>query len=129
MSLTLQQILDAQDVGTLEVPVPEWGGSVHVRQISALEGLRLTGQFRALQGTETEIAEQRLVIALATYLSDEQGKPLATPEQAKALLIKSQKVVERVVTAGSNLNGENDAARADIAKNSTPSRADSLPTA
>ena len=128
MSLSLQEILAAQDVGTKEVPIPEWNGSVHVRQLSALEGIRLGAQFKALTGTDVEIAEQRLVIALATYLSDDKGKPLATREEALQLLSKSQKVVERIVTEGSNFNGSNEAEETAIAKNSTPSRADSSPS-
>lgn len=128
MSLTLQQILDAQDVATKEVATPEWGGSVHVRQLSALEGIRLSAQFKALTGTDTEISEQRLVIALATYLSAADGKPLATQEEAVKLLAKAHKVVERIVTAGSDFNGANDAEEQAIAKNSMPSRAGSSPS-
>lgn len=128
MSLSLQEIFAAPDVATKEVQIPEWNGSVHVRQLSALEGIRLGAQFKALTGTDAEIAEQRLVIALATYLSDPEGKPLASQAEALKLLSKSQQVVERIVTAGSDFNGSNQTEEDAIAKNSTPSRADSSPS-
>lgn len=131
MSLSLQEIFAARDVATKEVPVPEWGGSgtVHVRQLSGSEGIQLSARIKDLAGTQAEIGVQRVVIALAVYLSDSAGNKLATEEEAgKLVAVKSLDVLMRIVSAGNDFNGESKDAAEAIAKNSTPSPADSSPS-
>jgi len=34
MALTREQILNKVDIGTKEIKVPEWGGSIYIRQLT-----------------------------------------------------------------------------------------------
>jgi hypothetical protein len=128
MSLTIEQILEAKEDKVAEVPVPEWGGTVFVRQLSGLESVNLAGSLRNIEGDETAIARERLVGALAAYLCDANGASLATMDQARVIAGKSALAVNRIVMAGHKLNALDEQAIDTSAKNSEPSRADISPT-
>lgn len=103
-TLTAEQILSANDVKLELVEVPEWGGAVYVRQMSA----RAREEFDALllgdgDGEELDTKNVRArVIALAAC--DETGKPLFTLNQAEALAEKSNDAIDRVYDKAAALN-------------------------
>jgi hypothetical protein len=127
VSLTIEQILAAQDAKVQEVPVPEWGGSVFVRRLSANAAVALYLSLREIKGTDLEVARARLVASLQAFLSDAQGNPLANAEQAAALAEKAAEPVNRIVTAGHRINATDDREIETLAKNSVPSLAASSP--
>jgi hypothetical protein len=128
--LTIEQILAAKDCPTEKVSVPEWGGDVYVRRLSANDAIDHVVGLRAITGgTDAEVAKARLAASLAAFLCDESGKPLCTLEQARALADKSAQPVNRVVTAGHRLNATDDAEVQQIAKNSAPSLDATSPSA
>lgn len=102
--LSAEDILKANDIKVEAVEVPEWGGTVHVRQFSAA----VRDQFDALLSGNGENDEPDLtnvrgrVLALA--VCDPDGKPLFTLEQAEALGAKSDAAIARVYDAAAKLN-------------------------
>jgi hypothetical protein len=125
VSLTIEQILAAKDAKVEEVPVPEWGGAVFVRRLSANAAIEFYLSLRGIQGTEAEIGKARLVASLAAFLCDADARPIATLEQAKIIAEKSAGVVDRIVTRGHRINATDDREIDARAKNSEPSPADS----
>lgn len=117
MSLSIDEILAADDLKPAEINVPQWGGTVFVRKLSALEAIRLSGELRKIDGDTSQSTQERLVVALATYLSNEQGQPLATIEQARAIAAKSAMAVNLIVEAGHRLNSVDTPAAENAAKN------------
>lgn len=101
--LSAEDILNAKDVKVEAVEVPEWGGSVYVREFSAA----VRDQFDALlsdgDADEPDLTNVRArVIALTAC--DAGGKLLFTIEQAEALGAKSNGAVSRVYDAAAKLN-------------------------
>lgn len=127
MSLTIEQILAVNDTTPIEVPVPEWSGSVYVRRLSASEALRLSQAIRAIRGDDAH--QERMVTALAAYLCDAHGGALATIEQARLIAEKSAAAVNRIAAAGHVANAIDTASAEAASKNSEPSRSASSPTA
>lgn len=110
MSLTRDQILDAADLATKTVPVPEWGpgDEVHVRTLSGLdaEGLKdiekggnFLGQFAAM------------------VLCDADGLRLFTDDEALMLGGKNNDVLRRICEAAQELNGMTEKAHEETGKN------------
>lgn len=52
--LTLEQIRDARDLNEELVPVPEWGGEVRVRGMSAADGVGIFAKIKAGGEVDTE---------------------------------------------------------------------------
>ena len=108
MSLSLEALLAAAKHEPQEVVLPELGGSVWVRALSAVEGLAMAAQFRSLgPGTDAHLALDRAAISLVTYLCDETGTALASSleEGRKLMATLRLSTVNRIVDAGQKLNG------------------------
>ncbi len=97
-ALTRDAILAAQDLVTGAVEVPEWGGTVYVRTLSAGESLAL----------QEAVAEKRglapVVEFVAAVTVDENGRRLFTADDVEALKAKSVSALMRVFDAGARLN-------------------------
>ena len=100
-ALTAEQILAADDAGLLEVPVPEWGGSVYVRVMSV--GERDSYERMWIGKRETGVENFRTEY-LARVLCDEKGKLLFTRQQTDALAAKSGAVMGRLFDAAMKHN-------------------------
>lgn len=101
MALTAEQILAADDAGLLEVPVPEWGGSVYVRVMSV--GERDSYERMWIGKRETGVDNFRTEY-LARVLCDEKGKLLFTRDQMDKLAAKSGAVMGRLFDAAMKHN-------------------------
>lgn len=94
MSLTKDQILAADDLGLLEVPVKEWGGSVFLRVMSvserdAYENDWVQNKHKGVENFRTKFLQK--------VICDEKGELLfTTPEEISALGKKSAKVMSRI---------------------------------
>ena len=102
MSLTRDAILSASDLPMEEVQVPEWGGSVFVRALTASEAdanlaAQLASGKRDLSTYHAETA--------AACICDADRVPLFTPADVAALGKKSAKALGRVVAVAQRLNG------------------------
>ena len=120
--LTKEQILSAQDVKPVSVKVPEWGGTVYVRPMSAGDRDRWEGDLldRAEKRKEsiTAATENLRSVFLAKCLCDEAGELLFGAEDVKALARKNYKPIDRVYEVAQTLNGLSDADVEELEKNS-----------
>jgi hypothetical protein len=97
-SLTAESILDVKDLAPHPYNVPEWGGTLYIRQLSAAEGLEL-GEFI---GDKPKGANARVVLFC---LCDANGKRLFADHQLKAMQSKSMKVLNRLSNECMRVNG------------------------
>lgn len=104
--LTRDQILEAHDLGTEEVKVPEWGGSVLVKAMNGMERDKFEASMIEGRGkkqrTNFENMRARLV-ALAVV--DDKGERLFSDADVAALGKKSAAALDRVFTVAQRLNG------------------------
>ena len=93
MALSAEQILAADDLGLLEVPVKEWDGSVFIRVMSVAE--RDAYERMWIGKKETGIENFRTEY-LQRVLCDQAGKLLFTRDQIEQLGRKSAAVMSRL---------------------------------
>jgi len=102
--LTRDMILQAQDLKTEDVPVPEWGGDVRVRTLTGAE----REQFgRSMLGADGKTAETTgyAFKMLALCIVDEAGVRQFSDADVAALGAKSADALQRVFTVAEKLNG------------------------
>lgn len=100
--LTREQILQANDLRTMEVEVPEWGGTVRVRTMTARERQKYQGIIADSKGKMPgNFIEQFCQICLV----DENDKQLFTGDDLQKLGEKSAVALNRVFEAALELNG------------------------
>lgn len=104
--LSRDQILDAVDLKTEEVQVPEWGGSVLVRGLNGTERdayenglIRMEGQ-----SAKSNLLNMRAKL-VALCLVDEKGGRLFADTDIRALGRKSAAALERVYEVAARLSG------------------------
>jgi hypothetical protein len=104
--LTREQILQANDLPTQEVPVPEWGGSVLVRGLTGKERDEFEMSMIQMTGPSVELRMQNARARLvALGCIDEQGNRLFTAKDVEALSRKSGAALDRVYSAIQKLSG------------------------
>jgi len=103
-TLTREAILAADDLPREAVDVPEWGGRIWVRALTA--GERETWETRYLGTDEAASPASRIRASLAVFACcDEAGKPLFTEADVPALAGKSAAAVLRIWRIAARLNG------------------------
>jgi len=106
MALTKDQIFSAEDLKTIEVDVPEWGGKIKLRTMT---GQEREAYFRRLMKHKAdEIPKdmfQTLVIICAV---DDKGNPLFTFDDLPELAKKNGAILDRLTKAAGDLNGLTD---------------------
>lgn len=109
MALNRDQILEASDLKTEIVAVPEWGGDVIVSGMSGAtrdaweQSLVITNGKKT--GVNMENMRARLVVATVV---DESGNRLFSEQDIKQLGAKSGAALERVCKVAQRLNGLTD---------------------
>lgn len=114
--LNKEQILQAKDARTERVEIPEWGGYVFVRMMSA----RQRDQFEAEQVSDP-YKDIRARLAVHT-VCDEQGEMLFTMADVEALSQKSAAALDRIFAAAVKLNRISKEDIDELEKNSTAAR-------
>jgi hypothetical protein len=99
VSLTAEAILSFEDLKPVPYNIPEWGGKVFIRQLSAAEGLEL-GELLGEKQTKGSNVK-----VLVFCLSDAAGKRLFRDDQTKVLQGKSMKVLNRAAQECLKVNG------------------------
>jgi hypothetical protein len=113
--LTRDQVLNADDCRPQAVEVPEWGGTIYVRQMSAAERDRLEAEtFRPNGKHNLANLSARTVVLCAC---DAGGRRLFSDRDAEALGKKSAAAVSRVFKVVQQVNGLNAEAVEDAEKN------------
>ena len=101
--LSREAILSAEDLDRERVHVPEWGGDVYVRVMTAAErDLWESELYEARQkGLPLKNVRARLAVRV---LVDENGQRLFSDDDAAALGAKSGRALDRIFEAASRLN-------------------------
>ena len=118
MILSKRQILDALDLKTEDVEVPEWGGTVRVRALTGTQ--RDAYQFSIVHiESGKPITDMSNVSAklIAASLIDEQGNLLFSDAEVQALGQKSAGALQRVFEVASRLSGLSKEDIKELAKN------------
>src|SRR5690554_1443104 len=117
--LTKDSILQASDVRTKEVEIPEWGGSVLISTMSA-ERHAIYEELASGKGKHDALAYYAVNI-----LVNEDGSPMfESVDEMKVLGRKSSKALFRILNAGIELNGVTEQDIEDTAKKSEPNRSE-----
>jgi hypothetical protein len=122
MSLSADQILQADDRKIVAVQVPEWANgsgdaTLYVRTMTGHDAELFGWHASRMRDEEPNDFQARLVALTAC---DEQGNLLFRADQVAALGRKSAACVRRVYNAAAELNGLTDTAVDDARKNSSP---------
>lgn len=105
--LSAEQILDADDLAYEDVPVPEWGGTVRVRELPGTERDKFEAQFVGKDGASVraEGLEGFRARLAAAAIVDESGKQLfRSPAETKRLGEKSARALQRVCDVATRLS-------------------------
>ena len=99
--LSRQEILDLSDAEVREVDIPEWGTTINLRTLTALEATSFAESYKR---GDKDGAIRMLVISAV----DEDGKLMFTEADIPSLQKKSMKVILRLQNAAMELNGLRD---------------------
>jgi hypothetical protein len=105
--LSAEQILDADDLAYEDVPVPQWGGTVRVRELPGTERDKFEAQFVGKDGASirAEGLEGFRARLAAAAIVDAEGKPLfRSVAETKRLGEKSATALQRVCDAAMRLS-------------------------
>lgn len=108
MTLSRDDVLSADDRELREVEVPEWGGTLYVRELSAKEVEDFQSeaselQEKAEQGKDLPYSWRASLVALCA--ADEDGERLFEPDDRGALGDRSNDSIDRVADAALEVNG------------------------
>lgn len=114
--LKREEILAAADVKSIDVEVPEWGGTVRVREMSGTQRDLYEQELVARQDKDKVMHNVRALLVTYTAV-DETGAALFTPADVEELGKKSSTALDRVFQAACKLNGIGQPALEVVAKN------------
>jgi hypothetical protein len=106
--LTRDMILKADGLRTEEVPVPEWGGSVLVRELRGRERDEWEASLAVQRGRQMvpDVANMRAKLVARTVIGDD-GEPVFSQQDVNALGELSAAALDRVFEVASKLSGLN----------------------
>lgn len=103
--LTRDEILNAPDIKTEKVEVPEWGGEVLVRALSGAERDRFEASIISAHGKKTRRDLRNIRAKLvALCVVDEQGRKLFSEADIEALGKKNAAALDRVFSVAQRLS-------------------------
>jgi len=102
--LTRLEILGSDDLNAEEVQVPEWGGLVRVRMLTAGERDKFETDVAGIGGKSKNMTNLRARLVVLTACDDALA-PLFEPGDVEALAKKSAAAVDRVFSVAAKLNG------------------------
>jgi len=105
--LTAAAIMQAPDLATVDVEVPEWGGTVRVRALNGRErdAFEASCMKERRDGTTEFVTRNMRAKLVALCLVDEKGQRLFGEEDIAALGKKAAKPLAQVFDAATKLNG------------------------
>jgi len=133
MILSREDILNVIDLKTELVPVPEWGGDVYVRGLTAGERDKWEASLYSTQkrGNSCEVIAHRDNIRakfVAASVVDEKGKLIFTTGDIDALTKKSAAPMDRLFAVAQKLSGMSNEDVEELEKNLKSDRTDTSPT-
>lgn len=130
--LSKQNILQVKDSVIERVSVPEWGGEVCLRSITAAERGFIeaaAATYKESKGKDASFARTFTVKILSMALCDEEGKRLFSDDEVSQLAQKNAKVVARLAEVAQRLSGFAKEDLEELEKNSPQAQAEDLPSA
>lgn len=104
--LTKEQILAADDLPRESVEVPEWGGEVLVRALTAGERDAFEAELTERRGKQIEVNLRDVRAKLCSRaICDGDGKRLFTDQEVQTLAAKSASALTRVFEVAQRLSG------------------------
>ena len=101
-----RSILDFDDSAIQAVNVPEWGGVVYVRRITAGERLKFVNLINSAGiGDDSVMPAGAMELLVIMACVDKDGKQIFEPEDKERLSQKSATAVNRIFEAAAKLNG------------------------
>jgi hypothetical protein len=102
--LTKAQILAAEDLLTRDIDVPEWGGTIRIRMLTAAQRLQLESEYRHAVDAGMIAPQNWRELHLVLSAVNEDGTPMFTDADAAALGKKSGRAMARVFDAINDFN-------------------------
>lgn len=116
--LTKTQILEAKDIDTVTVAVPEWGGEVLVKGLTGLERDAFEKSVVEIRGKNVRFTAENIRARLAAFsIVDEEGNRMFSDKEIIELGKKSAVALERVFSVASKLSGLSDEDVSELSKN------------
>lgn len=128
--LTKEEILQARDVKVESVDVPEWGGSVFVRSITAAERGQIeeaAAKFKESKGKDS-FARTFTVRFASLAICDKEGKRLFEDKDIAQLQQKNAAAIARIAEAAQRLSGFTRQEMEELEKNLNDAQAADLPS-
>lgn len=100
VALSRDEILSAKDARLKEIEIPQWGGSVMIKTMTAGE----KGKFEQKMLNKNLDYSKVLSEYAAIIVCDEEGNSLFTPKDIEALANKSSAAMQKIFDAGQELN-------------------------
>lgn len=128
--LTKEQILAADDIPSQEVEVPEWGGKVLVRGLSAAERGAFTEEIIDQRGKKNIVKLQDIQVRICALAIREPatGKRMFDDNDLRALARKSAAALQHVFEVAQRLSGLSNEDVEELTKNSETAQSDDLLT-
>jgi len=117
--LNKDQILEASDLQTFSVSVPEWGGDVQIRSMTGADRDEFESSLVKVDaaGNRSPDMSNHKAKLVAMTLVDESGNRMFTHDDVARLATKSSAALNRVYEAAQKLNGIGAAAESNAEKN------------
>lgn len=113
--LSKQDILKNADSKTIDMDVPEWGGSVRITTMSGFARDRFESSVIGKNGGVNHVNIRAKLVAAC--LVDDKGELMFKEKDIDALGRKSCKALDRIFEEAQKLNGIGDTEIEDLAKN------------
>lgn len=123
--LTAEEILAVDDMGYMDLEVPEWGGTVRLKSLTGNQRDQYENSIVSQRGKTTQVNLQGIRARLCSLcIVDETGKRLFTDAQVQRLGQKSAKGLDRVFEVCQSMNGLTDTDVAELEGNSDGAQSD-----
>lgn len=128
--LSRDAILSASDIKSEDVSVPEWGGTVRVKGLTAAQRDVFESQVMTMRGKDVNVNMAGIRALMASMaIVDDEGKPLFSKADVKALGEKSGAALDRVFEVVTRLSGIGDDDVDELAGNSEADQIEGSPSA
>ena len=118
MSLTREQILKASDIAIEKVSVPEWGGDVYVKGMTAKERDSFESSIIIKAGKHQRVNMNNIRAKLvARSICDKDGELMFTEKDVSVLADKSASAMQKVFAVAQRLSGITEEDTEDLLKN------------
>ena len=104
MSLSRQNILEADDLKRRSVRVPEWGGEVYVRELTAMEAVVFDAWLYDNKDNKAEVASNYNAMLVMLSACDDGGNRIFEDSDLDVLRKKNPKAISKIAKAVEKLN-------------------------